>query len=134
MAIRRGFAPRMREMGRRPQISMAAALVVGALLVLSPNLPANRVPSEDEGVFLYVARTIAAGGMPYRDVWGHKPPGGYLLDLLAGGNVWGVFVLQTIALAAAIWLSYRALGHARLGPYGAVFGTHAWVVAGSRVV
>ena len=89
-------------MGRRPQISMAAALVVGALLVLSPNLPANRVPSEDEGVFLYVARTIAAGGMPYRDVWDHKPPGVYVLDLLAGANVWGVFVLQAIALAAAI--------------------------------
>src|SRR2546430_6535607 len=106
MAIRRGIAHRMREMGRRPQMSKAAALVVGALLVLAPNLPSNRVPSEDEGVFLYVARTIAAGGMPYRDVWDHKPPGVYLLDLLTGVNVWGVFVLQGIALAAAIWPSY----------------------------
>ena len=120
-------------MGRRPQISMAAALVVGALLVLSPNLPANRVPSEDEGVFLYVARTIAAGGMPYRDVWDHKPPGVYLLDLVAGANVWGVFVLQAITLATAIWLSYRALARGGFGPYGAVFGTIAWVVAVPRL-
>src|SRR5207245_9777802 len=67
MAIRRGIAPRMREMRRHPQISMAAALVVGALLVLSPNLPLNRVPSEDVGVFLYIARTIAAGRAPCRD-------------------------------------------------------------------
>jgi len=120
-------------MRRRPQISVAAALVVGALLVLSPNLPLNRVPSEDEGVFLYIARTIAAGGAPYRDVWDHKPPGVYLLDLLAGANVWGVFVLQAIALATAGWLSYRALARGGLGPYGAVFGTIAWVVAVPRL-
>src|SRR5437867_4038609 len=133
MATRRDIAPRMREMRRRPQISTAAALVVGALLVLSPNLPLNRVPSEDEGVFLYIARTIAAGGAPYRDVWDHKPPGVYLLDLLAGANVWGVFVLQAIALATAGWLSYRALARGGLGPYGAVFGTIAWVVAVPRL-
>lgn len=120
-------------MRRRPQILMTAALAVGALLVLSPNLPLNRAPSEDEGVFLYVARTIATGGMPYRDVWDHKPPGVYLLDLLAGANVWGVFVLQAIALAAAIWLSYRALARGGLGPYDAVFGTVAWVVGVPRL-
>src|SRR2546425_3441456 len=67
MAIRRGIAPRMREMRRRPHISMAAALVLGALLVLSLNLPPNHQPSEDEGVFLYIAHMIVAGGMPYRD-------------------------------------------------------------------
>jgi len=47
-------------MSRRPQISMTAAVAVGTLFVLSPNLPLNHVPSEDEGVFLYIARTIAA--------------------------------------------------------------------------
>jgi hypothetical protein len=133
MAIRRGIAPRMREMRRRPHISMAAALVFGALLVLSPNLPPNHVPSEDEGVFLYIAHRIAAGGMPYRDVWDHKPPGVYLLDLLAGANAWGVFVLQVTLLATASWLSYRALAGGGLGAYGAVFGSIAWVVAVPRL-
>jgi hypothetical protein len=123
----------MREMSRRPQISMAAALAVGAILVLSPNLPLNRVPSEDEGVFLYVARVIAEGGMPYRDVWDHKPPGVYLLDLLAGANAWGIFLLQATLLATAAWLSNRALVRGGLGPHGAIFGTIAWVVAVPRL-
>ena len=89
-------------MRRRPHISMAAALVFGARSSsYLPNLPPNHVPSEDEGVFLYIAHRIAAGGMPYRDVWDHKPPGVYLLDLLAGADEWGVFVLQATLLAAA---------------------------------
>src|SRR5438552_15089103 len=117
MATRRGIAPRMREMRRRPQISTAAALVVGALLVLSPNLPLNRVPSEDEGVFLYITRTIAAGGAPYRDGWDHKPPGVYLLDLLAWANVWRGFVLQAIPLAAAGWRASRAPARRGRRPY-----------------
>ena len=71
--------------------------------------------------------------MPYRDVWDHKPPGVYLLDLLAGANAWGVFVLQVTLLAAASWLSYRALAGGGLGAYGAVFGTLAWVVAMPRL-
>ncbi|OLC21728.1 MAG: hypothetical protein AUH33_01170 [Chloroflexi bacterium 13_1_40CM_68_21] len=112
---------------------MTAAVAVGTLFVLSPNLPLNHVPSEDEGVFLYIARTIAAGGVPYRDVWDHKPPGVYLVTMLAGANVWGVFALQAVALAAAIWLSYRALARGGLGPYGAMFGTLAWVVAVPRL-
>jgi hypothetical protein len=112
---------------------MAAVFAIGAVLVLSPNLPLNHVPSEDEGVFLYVARTIAEGGMPYRDVWDHKPPGVYLLDLVAFANVWGVFLLQAVALVAATWLSYRALAGGGVGPYGAVFGTVAWLVAVPRL-
>jgi hypothetical protein len=134
MAIRRGIAPRMREMSRRPQILIAAGLAVAALLVLLPNAPVNRVPSEDEGVFLHVARTIAEGGMPYRDVWDHKPPGVYLLDLLVGANVWGVFFLQLVTVATAAWLSYRALDRGGLGQYGALFGTIAWLVAVPRLL
>ena len=41
----------------------------------------------DSSVFLYVARRIQDGGVPYRDVWDHKPPLIYLIGLLAG---WGL--------------------------------------------
>ena len=110
-----------------------AALIALALLVLLPNAPIGRVPSEDEGVFLYVARTILGGGMPYRDVWDHKPPGVYLLDVIAGGGEVGVFVLEAIALAGAVVLSYRALAVSGLGARAATFGTAAWVLAAPRL-
>lgn len=133
MATRHGIARRMREMPRRSQISLLAAQVLLAILVLSPNAPLARVPDEDAGVFLYVARTIQAGGAPYRDVFDHKPPGVYLIDLLGGANQWGVFALQLIALGAASWISYRALERGGLGRYGALFGTMAWIFAVPRL-
>ncbi|MGH2473462.1 MAG: hypothetical protein ACRDG6_13925 [Candidatus Limnocylindria bacterium] len=117
--------------GRREALNLAA-LAALAVVVLLPNAPVGRVPSEDEGVFLYVARTIASGGMPYRDVWDHKPPGVYLLDVVAGGTPWGVFALQAIALVGAAVLSYRAL-RSELGAVAAAFGTAAWLLAAPRL-
>jgi hypothetical protein len=133
IAIRRGIAPRMREMAVRSQITIVAAQVFGAIVLLSPNMPVGRVPSEDAGVFLYVAGVISGGGMPYRDVWDHKPPGVYLLDVLAAGNLWGVFALQAITLVAASLLAYRALEQGGFGPLAAAFGTVAWMVALPRL-
>lgn len=115
------------------QMAFGAALAVIPILVLLPNAPPRHVPSEDAGVFLYAARTIAAGGLPYHDVWDHKPPGVYLLDLVAAGHVWGVFALQVAALVAASWLSYRALLHATQARLAAVFGVIAWLLAVPRL-
>jgi hypothetical protein len=125
----------MREMSPRVRGWLVHAVLAAlAVAVLLPNLPIGRVPSEDEGVFLYVARTITQGGMPYRDVWDHKPPLIYLIDvvaLLLGGQ-WGIWVTQAVALAAAAWLSYHAVS--RLGRLAAFFGTAAWLYAVPRLV
>ena len=84
------------------------------LLVLSLNLPPNHQPSEDEGVFLYIAHRIAAGGMPYRDVWDHKPPGVYLLARHGGAArkmriPFGPFLAlgSVVALFAGPWLLHQ---------------------------
>lgn len=106
-----------------------AFLAAVALAVLAPNMPIGRVPEHDEGVFLYVAQVISRGDMPYRDVWDHKPPAIYVLNvvaLLLGGQ-WGVWLMQLAALVAAVWLSYRVL--APLGQLAASFGTFAWLTA-----
>ena len=61
---------------------MLAQLGVALLAVAIhlPNLPVGKAPQEDAGVFLYAAQVLLDGGLPYRDVWDHKPPLIYVLD------------------------------------------------------
>src|SRR5256712_4560338 len=136
MATRRGIVRRMREMssGRREAL-VCGALALLALIVLVPNAPAGRVPSEDTGVFTYVARLIGDGGLPYRDAWDHKPPGVYLIDAvaLAVAVLWGLWASEVVALALAAILSYRALANTGLGGAAALAGTFAWLVALPRL-
>ena len=100
-----------------------------AFAVLTPNMPIGRPPEQDEGVFLYVAQVISSGGMPYRDVWDHKPPAIYFVNVaaLGLGGQWGVWLLQLAVLIGAAWLSYRTL--VPLGHLAAAFGTFAWLMA-----
>jgi hypothetical protein len=121
----------MREMATWARIALIALAVVA---VAVPNLPTRRVPSEDAGVFFYVANTLLAGGVPYRDVWDHKPPAVYLIDAagLAGGGPMGVWVLQLVALAVAAAISYRVMAKA-FGPTAALAGTLAWILAAPRL-
>src|SRR2546428_596771 len=136
MATRRGIVRRMREMssGRREAL-VCGALALLALIVLVPHATAGRVPSEDTGVFTYVARLIGEGGLPYRDAWDHKPPGVYLIDAvaLAVAGLWGLWAAEVVALALAAILSYRALANTGLGGAAALAGTFAWLVALPRL-
>src|SRR5207244_3175058 len=136
MATRRGIVRRMRERsaGRREAL-VYGGLALLALIVLVPNAPAGRVPSEDTGVFTYVARLIGDGGLPYRDAWDHKPPGVYLIDAvaLAVAGLWGLWAAEVVALALAAILSYRAFANTGLGGAAALAGTLAWLVALPRL-
>lgn len=56
-----------------------AALAAGIVLTLLVRIPAFRFPlDQDCGEYSYCAMRWAAGGLPYRDVWDHKPPLIYL--------------------------------------------------------
>src|SRR2546428_525961 len=136
MATRRGIVRRVRERwpGRRGALA-GGALALPALIVLVRRAPAGRVPSEDTGVFTYVARLIGDGGLPYRDAWDHKPPGVYLIDAvaLAVAGLWGLWAAEVVALALAAILSYRALANTGLGGAAALAGTFAWLVALPRL-
>ena len=114
---------------------LARALVAAAaLVVLVPNSPSGRVPSEDAGVFFYAARALLTGGTPYLDVWDHKPPAIYLIDAVGLGlaGAQGVWWLQVAALVAAALLTLRAFTRV-LGRAAAVAGTLAWVFAAPRL-
>jgi hypothetical protein len=121
----------MREMATWARTALIALAV---LAVSVPNLPIRRVPSEDAGVFFYVANTLLAGGVPYRDVWDHKPPAVYVIDAvgLAAAGPMGVWVLQLLALAVAGVLSYRVMTNA-FAPAAALAGTLAWILAAPRL-
>jgi hypothetical protein len=79
-----------------------------ALLVTLPILlyiPFLAEPFErDEGVWAVVARTILDGGLPYRDVFDHKPPLAYapyvVSAILFGDTVAGPRILAALYLSA----------------------------------
>src|ERR1700694_1988826 len=121
----------MREMATWAQKALIALAV---LAVAVPNLPIRRVPSEDAGVFFYIANTLLAGGVPYRDVWDHKPPAVYVIDAigLAAGGPMGVWILQIFALCVAAVLSYRVMANA-FSSAAAFAGTLAWILAAPRL-
>jgi hypothetical protein len=114
----------------------ALALAVLSLGVLLPNLPAGRAPQEDAGVFMYVASVALDGGLPYRDVWDHKPPGVYALTALGlalgGRSEIGVWGLELAALLTAAILGYAALARS-FGIVAAFFASVAWLVAAPRL-
>jgi hypothetical protein len=86
----------------------------------------------DSSLFLYVAQRIQDGGLPYRDVWDHKPPLIYYFGViglaLGDHGITGVTIVEfaTMLFAAVVgfWALYRTLG---LLP--ALFGSVAWITA-----
>src|ERR1700694_2112049 len=90
---------------RATGVSLAVACAVCVVL----RLPAFRydVISDDEAIYDAMARTLAAGGVMYRDAVDHKPPGlAYtyaLLQRLAGGDgVLGMALLHLLGALAAV--------------------------------
>ena len=91
-------------------------LIAAAVLLLlcsqcSPLYPINLW--DDANCLLTVGRVMRAGGVLYRDIYEQKGPTLYLLHLLAAmisdSSFLGVYLLETLSLAAAMLISCRAL-------------------------
>ncbi|MFH1844373.1 MAG: glycosyltransferase family 39 protein [bacterium] len=95
---------------RETGIVLAAVAALACFLLLPV---AFVIPARDSGVFLYIGQSLLRGEVPYRDVWDHKPPLIYLINALglglAGGRIWGTWLLELLSLSTAGWLSYRLL-------------------------
>ena len=119
----------MNTRGRILATTALAGLCAGALVV---DRSLQFFIGRDSSLFLYVARRVQEGGVPYRDVWDHKPPLIYYLDViglaLADRGIGGVAVVEFTALllaaVAGFWALYRTFG---LAP--ALFGSVAWTTA-----
>lgn len=95
----RPFAPRISYL-------LFGALLTGlTVIALAPGLLGS---SLDGGVYALVGGRIAAGDLPYLDVWDHKPPGIYLVnalgDLVSGSAGWWQ-VAWVISVAAVVLTS-----------------------------
>ncbi len=77
----------------------------------------------DQAIYAVVARSILAGGMPYRDAWDFKPPGIFFIYAMArglfGSSQMGIRVLEvaglSVMVAAMIRLAWRWWGEAGVG-------------------
>ena len=89
----------------QPTLSVAAACGICALL----RLPAFRydVISDDEAIYHAMARTLALGGVMYRDAVDHKPPGlaytyAFLHWLSPGSGALAMALVHLLGLIAAM--------------------------------
>lgn len=106
--------------------------VCEAVFVLLPTSPINmRSADRDSGVFLYIGWRITNGELPYRYIWDHKPPFVYYIDALGlaltGGSRWGVWLIELVALIAAVLLSFHLMRRA-FGTMPAVLSSVLWTL------
>lgn len=104
----------------------ASDVVLGGLAVLVGSASLTFPFGRDQGLYYYVAREwVRRGAVPYRDVLDHKTPGIYVLHALSilvfGENMWGIRVLDLLAVLALGWLAARAVvSRAKRIPEGVV--------------
>jgi hypothetical protein len=76
----------------------------------------------DGGLYIYMGKTVATGGVLYQDFYENKPPGvGLLMSIVwrALGSNWLAYCTLQFGLAlASAWMLARTAGR--------VFGSHAW--------
>ena len=72
----------------------------------------HNVEQLDAGFFQVFGRNWAGGGNPYITVWDQKGPVIFFLNMLGyllTGSRFGVYILQTVSLAIALYFMYRLL-------------------------
>ena len=73
---------------------------------------ANKVAEYDDGVFIYSAKEMINGALIYKDIFDHKGPLLYLLNIfglvLFGGNLSGIWMVDLIFLGTAALFMFKA--------------------------
>lgn len=93
-------------------------VLAASLLLSMMYLPAYNPISGDKEIYRYIARVMVKGGVPYRDVFDHKPPLIYFLNVAAiwmGGD-WGLWLIDTALALLATGCFYSLCRRHRL-PY-----------------
>ena len=118
----------MRSRRLAVDVAALAFLAVTALVFRLIAFP-QAVIDWDESVYLLMARSMLQGHMPYTAVWDHKPPGVYVLFLLAqvlfGQSILSIRILAVLAVTASCFLLYlygrNVLGSRRIGLLAGLF-------------
>lgn len=83
-------------------------LLLISLLVSGFYIPRYNIMTADKEVYRYVGRMMLQGGVPYRDVFDHKPPLIYFLNYVGLlGDDWGLWLIDAALALLATFLFYR---------------------------
>jgi hypothetical protein len=107
---------RLDTMRNRPNYSLLLLLAACTLLTLF-YCPPFDIPDDDKEVFRYAGWLIYKGGIPYKDLFDHKPPLIFLLNfsgLLLGS--WGLWLIDCCLSLLATALFFNSCKKYRL-PY-----------------
>lgn len=92
--------------------------LLASLLLSMAFIPAYNIISGDKEIYRYIGQVMMKGGVPYRDVFDHKPPLIFFLnyaELLLGGD-WGQWIIDTLLALLATGLFFQ-LGKKYRLPY-----------------
>jgi hypothetical protein len=92
---------------KQQRLTLIALLLVSLGLSLFYN-PYYNILSGDKEIYRYIGMVMVKGGVPYRDVFDHKPPLIFFLNyagLLLG--TWGHWLIDTALALLATWSLFR---------------------------
>ncbi len=108
-------------------ILILVGIFIGVSLLGHLNLG---TPSIDSATFLYIAKEITKGKIPYKDIFDHKVPLVYFIDvaglLISKHSLFGVWMLEFISLFVSVILSFYLVKKI-FGPFPAFLSTLAWL-------
>jgi len=78
------------------------AISIGLSLLYCPAI--DNLFFDDVEIFRYLGRVVASGGVPYRDVFDHKPP---LIYFFNATGLWGIWLINTALVLGATLLFLR---------------------------
>jgi hypothetical protein len=94
-------------------LGLGGMVLTALVLFPASTISMGRIPGHDSGIFLYFGQQILRGQIPFRDLWDHKPPMIFYMDalglLLGNGSMWGVWILEYLALAGSSLLGFFIL-------------------------
>jgi hypothetical protein len=92
-------------------IALFLIIVLGLVTYIQVSPLASPWLERDQGVFTYIGNLLLQGGVPYRDIWDHKPPFIYFVNALglAMGGRWGVFAIEAFSGILAAVIGYAGL-------------------------
>ncbi|HVS96217.1 MAG TPA: hypothetical protein VHE54_07015 [Puia sp.] len=99
-----------RTIEKQARTSLLLLLTAGFLLSLLYCPPVD-IFFDDKEIFRYIGRVIARGGVPYRDVFDHKPPLIYFFNV---AGPWGLWVIDTALTLVATLVFFRLCRRHRL--------------------
>ncbi|HEY4288633.1 MAG TPA: hypothetical protein VGN00_16120 [Puia sp.] len=86
-------------------------ILIASFLLSLLYCPPVDILFDDKQIFGYIGRLIAKGGVPYRDVFDHKPPLIYFFNYF---GPWGLWLIDTFLVGLASLLFFRLCQKHRL--------------------